>query len=289
MTKVTPQNTSFGFNNGTSNKTASSGILSLPTEKSKIENDFLRFSYFIHGLQKIGKTTFTAQFPDAIHLMFEPGAKTEEIYQVAPKNWREVEQYITLLRSPEGERFKTVIIDTVDLMFDMCSKAVCDEAGVEMLKDIGFGDGYKMVGNKFRNALIKIHDVKGLVMLAHSKDKMKTNDSDPDMVIPSTMKTGAEVIEKWADLTGHYYIKSNGKRFLKIRPSTTMTAGTRIKKHFEYTDGNFVHDIPMGGNEEEAFANFIKAFNNELENPKAPKKSFGFNKPKEEKNENKEQ
>ncbi len=236
--------------------------LSLPTEKSKIESDISRFSFFIYGVQKIGKTTFTAQFPEALHMMFEPGAKTESIYQVAPNNWKETVEYIRMINA--DTRFKNVIIDTVDLMFDMCSKEVCVEAGVEMLSEIGFGDGYSKVGNKFRQALIDIHSKRGLICLAHSKDKMKKSDSEPDFILPSTMATGAKTIGKWVDLTGHYYINNKGERMLRIRPSLDMEAGTRIKHHFMFEDGTPIQDIPMGTSEDEAYKNFVDAFNNKL-------------------------
>jgi len=237
--------------------------LTLPSTKSEVETDINRFSFFIYGSQKIGKTTFSAQFPDAMHMMFEPGAKTESIYQVEPKNWKEVVEYIRLLNN-EPNSFKNVVIDTVDLMFDMCSKEVCNEAGVEMLKDIGFGDGYSKVGTKFRQALIDIHSKRGLICLSHNKDKMKKSDSDPEFTTPSITSTGAKVIGKWIDLTGHYYINHKGERMLRIRPSLDMEAGTRIKTHFTYEDNSPINEIPMGNNEVESYKNFVDAFNNKL-------------------------
>ncbi len=242
--------------------------LKLPTEKSTPVADLTMFSIFIYGKQGIGKTSFTAQFEDAIHLMFEPGAKTERIYQVHPNNWKEVIEYTRLIK--EEKRYKNVIIDTVDLMFDMCCDHVCALNGVSILKDIGFGDGYNQAGNLFRKVLTELHMTKGLIMLAHDKQKMKSDDLEPDYTVPSTAKRGAETIAKWVDLAGHYYITKNGKRYLRIRTSPDREAKCRIKEQFLYTDGSPVIDIPMGNTEFEAYSNFKLAFENKLEKSAIP-------------------
>lgn len=244
--------------------------LTLPTEKSKPVVDMTAFSIFIYGKQGIGKTSFTAQFPNAIHMMFEPGAKTEEIYQIHPKNWSEVEEYTQLIKL--SSTYSNVVIDTIDLMFDMCCEQVCKDNGVKLLKDIGFGDGYNQAGNRFRNVLTDLHTEKGLVLLAHDKEKMKTNDRDAEYIIPSTPKRGAETVAKWVDLTAHYYLDKMSKHKLRIRTSTDREAKNRIKKRFLYTDGTPMMDIPMGNSEYEAYENFCKAFDNSFERPSIHKK-----------------
>lgn len=241
--------------------------ISLPIEKSKIETDISKFSLFIYGDIGIGKTTFTGMFPNAFHLMFEPGGKTEEMYQEHPQNWEYTKGYADLLDKDTSGRYKNVICDTVDLMFDMCSKAVCTFYGVNFLKELDFGDGYTIAGNWFRDILIQLHRKRGLILLAHDKSKMKLKDTDPDFIIPSTMGTGAKVIMKWADLVGHYFLAMDGKRYLEILPSNKKNIKNRIKKHFLYTDGTPMRMIDMGGNEEEAYKNFMDAFDNKLENP----------------------
>jgi len=237
--------------------------LTLPTEKSVPVTDISKFSVFVYGKQGIGKTSFTAQFPDAIHLMFEPGGKTEQMYQVFPENWEQVVEYTRLIKATN--QYKNIVIDTIDLMFDMCCEQVCKDNGVKMLKDIGFGDGYNQAGTKFRDVLTDLHSNKGLIMLAHDKEKMKTDDSEPTYIVPSTAKRGAETVAKWVDLTCHYYIDRQGRRQLRVRTSVDREAKNRIKGRFMYTNGTPMNDIYMGTNEFEAYANFMKAFNNSLD------------------------
>ena len=239
--------------------------LALPTEDSVPETNMERYSYFIYGKQGIGKTTFSIQFPDALHMMFEPGAKSKALRKIEPLTWKEVEEYARLIA--ESEMYKTVVIDTVDLMYDMCAAQVCKDKGVDYLKDIGFGDGYKIAGNRLRNVLIKIHNKKGLVILSHDKVKMKTKDSDPDYTIPSSEKRCSDTIAKWADVAGHYYISNQGNRFLRIRANNVCEAKCRPNEFFNYNDGTPIMDIHMGTNEKESFFNFKRAFENQLENP----------------------
>lgn len=242
-------------------------VLTLPTQKSVPVDIMTAFSYFVYGKQGIGKTSFTAQFPNAIHMMFEPGAKTESIFAVYPQNWKEVLEYARLIKN--SDQYENVIIDTIDLMYDMCCKQVCVDNGVDLLKDIGFGDGYSQSGSRFRDVLTDLHSNKGLIMLAHDKEKMKSKDSDPDYTIPSTAKRGAETVAKWVDLTAHYYLDSKGRHQLRIRSSVDREAKNRIKNRFMFTDGSEMQDIYMGTSEFEAFANFKKAFNNEVAKPEA--------------------
>lgn len=250
--------------------------MELPKEKSIPLSNISDFSMFFYGKQGIGKTSFTAQFPDALHIMFEPGAKTEEIFQMHPANIKEVHQILKLLK--DTDRFKFVILDTIDLFWDMITDEVCKVAGVEMLKDIGFGDGYRQAGDMFRKFLIELQDKRGLIMLAHDKEKMKTNDDDVDYIIPSTAKRGAETVAKWVDLAGHYYLDKYGKHLLRIRSSKDREAKNRIKHMFKYTDDSLVVDINMGKSEQEAYENFMLAFNNKLVNPRPPRGATSPNK-----------
>jgi len=236
--------------------------LVLPTEDCVPETNMLAYSFFIYGKQGIGKTTFSLQFPDTLHLMFEPGAKSKAFRKIEPRNWSEVESYVDLLETDNV--YKTVVIDTVDEMWDMCVRHLCKEKGVEYLKDIGFGDGWSLAGSLFKRLLIRLHACKGLVILAHEKERKEEGQKGPGYIIPSTQKTGAEVVAKWVDFTGHYYIDISGKRYIRMRTNAIAEAKCRPDEFFNYTDGSPVENISMGNSAKEAYVNFEKGFNNKL-------------------------
>ena len=240
--------------------------LVLPTQNSVPETDISRYSFFIYGKQGIGKTTLSLQFPNALHMMFEPGAKSKALRKIEPANWKEVEGYIKLIK--DDTAYKTVVIDTCDLMWDMCTAQVCEDKGVDYLKDIGFGDGYSIAGTRFRKALIDIHMNKGLIILSHDKMRISEEKNEEGYIIPSVPKRGADTIAKWADLTAHYYINVANERLLKIRANAKAEAKCRPDEFFNYTDGTPIMNIPMGKSAGESYENFLKSFNNELENPK---------------------
>lgn len=240
--------------------------LSLPMEKTKPETDLSRYAVFIYGMEGIGKTSLSARFPDAIHFMFEPGHRSSSVYAVEPENWEQVEEYVDLLSKDTTNKFKNVIFDTVDLVFDMLVDHICNEFDIDALKDIGFGDGYRMARTRFLKLLSKIDKRYGIVLLSHAKEP--SDDGDGSRITSTAMKTCRSTLAKWCAITGYYYIDESGARKLRVRPNTWCEAKMRIENRFNFSDGTPVDDIPMGKNPNEAYNNFIKAFQNTLDKPK---------------------
>jgi len=240
--------------------------LTLPETPSEIVTNILEFTYFIYGDIKIGKTSFSAQFDNALHMMFEPGGKRQKIKQVFPLNWKEVEEYVRLVEA-RTDYCNTVVVDTVDLMWDMASKFVCEQKGVDYLKDIGFGDGYNITGSLIREALVRLQRGRGLVILSHEKTSPIIEGSSIMYTKASCISTCEKVLGKWCDLTGRYMLLPTGERVLQIAPSNIMAAGHRIEGAFQYMEGYPIQQIPMGKNPKESYANFVKAFRNELTIP----------------------
>ena len=88
--------------------------ISLPTELTKRMTRFGDFSLWLYGERKIGKTTLASLFPDAFFLFTEPGGKDLELMSRPVTNWKTFTGYVKLLE--KDTRFKTVIVDTVDLV-----------------------------------------------------------------------------------------------------------------------------------------------------------------------------
>ena len=263
--------------------------VSLPTTKSKAATNIEDFAYYIYGAPGIGKTTFTAQFPNALHFMFEPGADDKELYQVFPKNWREVLAYVSEVeKAGKQGPFKNFIFDVVDLAWDMVEQYVCQRRVVDFLKDIGFGDGYKEAAKELRNVLIRLKRCGGLILLSHEKsqkmEKVAGGFNQYDFTHPSCSNSCNDVAKKWVSLVGNYYVNDSGERFLKIGVTKDVEAKCRIHDtHFHYSNGEKISDIPMGESAEESYNNFSKAFENSLTKPgssapKTVKKSFKVNK-----------
>ena len=88
----------------------------------------------------MGKTTFGAQFPNALILAFErgynalPGVIAQDITR-----WGELKQVLRELKKPEVQAtYKSIIIDTVDIAASLCEKYICNQLGIENIGDGGW-------------------------------------------------------------------------------------------------------------------------------------------------------
>ena len=246
--------------------------VSLPTALSVPPSDPSAFTHFIYGEQKVGKTSFTMQFPGCLHFMFEPSGKDYKIFQVAPNSWEEFEAYLELLEEKKREgalEYKTFAIDTVDLCYVMCADAVCRKAGVAHLSDGDFGKLYHETEEVFRAAMLRLAKLGGFIALSHSTEKeIETRvGTKYSVIVPSAGKRANLVLAKFCDIIGNYRMTHDGKRELLITPSAEYEAGHRLENHFMHTDGTPVQSIPMGKSAKEAYANYRKAFDNQLPVP----------------------
>lgn len=247
--------------------------MELPTKSSGIPQEVNAYTYFIYGVQKIGKTSFTTQFPSCLHIMFEPSGRAYDLFEVQPNCW---EEFIALIESIEEARdnetldFKTFALDTVDLCYDMCATFVCKQDGVEHLSDGAFGSLYQRAEVEFRKSVERLAKCGGFIALSHNKEKEvpSRNGTTYTTMGPSAQKKANLVLAKFCDLTGYYHNDDNGNAVLQVGTSVDVESGNRMKPFFKFTDGTPMQEIQMGSSEEEAYANFNKAFRNEFVRPK---------------------
>ena len=256
---------------------AAKPIVALPITKNAPPKNIEDYCYYIYGQQKIGKTSFTTAFPDTLHFMFEPGGRPYEIFQITPEelsSWAHVVAYIDELYKQKQEgtlAFKTIAIDTVDLMWQLCQDNCCAAIGVKHPHEANdFGQTYDIIKKTFRNEVVRLSSLGcGVIFLTHEVDKeVETRSGNKyQQIVPSSQKQCNLILGKFCDLTGNYFVTDRGERKLLIRPNSDAEAGNRIKGRFLYTDGTPMQEVPMGASEAEAFNNFRDAFNNKFTKP----------------------
>lgn len=249
------------------------GGLSLPTERKGVPDGIGEYSLFIYGHQKIGKTSFTTQFDKALHFFFEPSGTDYEIFAVEPANWKQFKDYLILLERAKAAgtlEFKTFILDVVDLAYDMCLAHCCGLQGLTYPPTNDFGKTWKEIKTEFRDTMLRLARLGGVVCLSHAKEAtIELRDGGEYTIYqPSCAKGVSEVLSKWADLTGYYRPNTTGGRELCITPTSEYEAGNRMERRFKFTDGSQIERIDMGSSAVEGFANFMRAFRNELDRPK---------------------
>lgn len=247
--------------------------LTLPTKLCKIVSDIGGYSILIYGRKKIGKTTICRHFPNALFFMFERGAKKLSIYKRNVKNWKQFKAYVDLV--VEDEFFKTIIVDPVDIAYDMCFDYSCNKMGIEHpggIKD--YGKSWSIIKKEFSAVMGTLMTCgKGVIFISHQKvSKIETRDGDEiDFKTNSMSGQASEIIVGDVDIWANYDYTKN-KRTLTILGDENVDAGHRLnedpKPRLLYTNGKPIKQLDMGDNSSEAYQIFLDAFNNKLEQPK---------------------
>lgn len=235
-------------------------MIQLPSQKSKPMNKMSDFSILLYGYEKIGKTSLASQFPDALFLMCEPGGKSLEIYQVEIKNWIDIKDVCTLLDKSKG-KYKNIVIDTVDIAFNMCQDYVCKKLAIQHPSEEDFGKAWTMIRDEFIRVMSHVQKLGlGVIFISHAEEKeiKRRGGESTDRVQPTLAKQGRKVLEPMVDLWACYTYTDKGERELIIRGDSNVAAGCRIRDHF-----TGISRIPMGRSEKDAYELLIKAFNNQ--------------------------
>lgn len=242
---------------------------SLPSDPSEPAERLIDYSFLIYGRKKIGKTSLVARFQKSLFFMFEPGAKAQSIYQV-PKtgcftDWADVKGFVKSLQKGSHE-FITAAFDPGNKAYDLCLKYVCNKEGIAHPgKQKDYGASWKAVSNEFENIHLELANA-GLafVVIAHEKYSDERQMVEPKFS-PSTEDFYEGVID---NIFYYHYIGS--ERFLQIRGTEDVVAGTRCENHFMTVDGRQIYKIPMGENADEAFQNLQAAWDNKQEKSYGP-------------------
>lgn len=226
----------------------------LPKEKTKMESNYLKKSYLIYGIPKIGKTTVAASFgtdkDKALFFATEPGHKHQEIYKWYvdekveetnlvsgeitevtvsrdPSNWQHFKQ--CCFEMTKQNDFKILIVDTADNLFSWCQAYVRKDKKIDHESDMEFGKGYDALKTEFQ-APINFLAQKGygIAFLSHAKE----NDNEAngvksrytDSSLPNTAK---KVIHALCDYILYFYADEHGNRFIRTKGNRQINAGDR--------------------------------------------------------------
>jgi hypothetical protein len=250
--------------------------VTLPTQRSVPSGKLEDYTILLFGEKKIGKTDLTAQFPNAVHLMTEPGGKAQAIYQREVRNWREFIAYVKLLR--KDTRFANVVVDTADILYGYAFDHEMNRLGVDHPSDEAYGKGWKAIRDEFEKwVMALIHTGKGVIFVSHATEReIKMRDGAKyDRITPTMSGQARDVLEGVVDLW-FYYGYDGHRRVLTIQGSDHIGAGHRLKKNFLSPTGKPLAEIDMGENAEESYANLIAAFKNTyVPSTPAPEESEG--------------
>lgn len=206
-------------------------------QKNVISRDLKGKYVLLYGKPKSGKTTAACSFPDAVLLAFEKGYNAiGDAYPYDINKWPDFKMALRDLEDQRSkDRFKTVIIDTVSICWEMCEKFICQQNSVQKISDIPWGAGYSACKKEFENSIRRITQLGyGVVLIAHNTSRVeKTADgSDIEIISPDLPKRAAEVCNGIVDIIGYIgneWVNGERKRWLYTRETPTLFAGSRFK------------------------------------------------------------
>lgn len=167
----------------------------------------------LHGMEKIGKTTFAAAAPSPIFICPEDGIPPclgAVPHFPAPETgwtWQDVNDAVRSL-AQGGHDFKTLVIDTLDWIEPLLWRDVCDRARADSIEEVGggYGKGYVAAVDGWRSLLAELERARRsagmhVVMLAHSWIKsFKDPESEGwDRYELKINNKAAGVVKEWVD------------------------------------------------------------------------------------------
>jgi hypothetical protein len=242
----------------------------LPDEPTDVSSDIRDFSVLVHGEKKIGKTTLFAQEKMALFLEFDPEQRALRIFQRQVPNWPHYEAYVAKIeeRAKAGKlKFRTVVVDGVDLMFRSCFEWCCKHMAINHPnEERDFGQSWDFIRKRFQDGVLRLMRVPGIAVrfICHSKWKEteRRHGGKFEKLVPNLTGQAEEVLIGLVDVWAAYLY--DGKlRVLVVKGDERTGAGHRVDHCFRTADGRAVAEIYMGRSPADAYANLKAAFANE--------------------------
>lgn len=209
-------------------------------EPQKISKNLKGKFIMIYGLPGCGKTTLGSQFPKHLIASFEQGTNGLNNVLVQPiknwNDWKEVGRQLIKKKDLLQEKIENIIIDTVDSAWDLCTKYVCANEGIEKLGDIPYGAAYDTAKKEFQNLFRELTFAGyGLVFISHSAEKTFKDEKGQEFqqIVPALPQRPYEIINKMVDITGYIHEveleDGTSKRFIYFRGNKHFFAKSRFR------------------------------------------------------------
>jgi hypothetical protein len=219
--------------------------MTLPTEKSKKKLSPFEYTILLYGEPKIGKSEACSRIPDALFIQTEAGLKNLDVYKTPlVETWDDFKKICKEVE--EGKHnFKTIIIDTIDGLYQLCARHISKQHGWADESDPEFGKGYLKVKLELMRVLNKLSALPtGLVLVGHSKEKeVRTRTGTFDRITLCFSASIEEAITAFVDVALFCHVENiddEKKRVVRSICSNEYFAGGRIN-FFE--DGMLLEDL----------------------------------------------
>jgi hypothetical protein len=208
----------------------------LPSQKTPPRTQLSDLTILVHGRPKAGKSEWCSKAPDALFLATEAGLNSLEVFQTPVTTW---EEFLVACKevAAGGHQFKTIVVDTVDNAYRMCSEHVCAKNKIEHESDLGYGKGFSLVNNEFYRVLNKLSLLPyGLYLISHSQEReLETRGGKRTRIVPTLPEKARRMVLGMVDIILYCDVEvtvgTDGqpreRRILRTKPSELYEAGDR--------------------------------------------------------------
>lgn len=159
----------------------------------------------IYGSEGIGKSTLASQWPDPVFIDTEGSTKQMDVARLpVPESWKDVIDEIKYV-SQHPEICKTLVVDTADWAELLCIKDLTKS--VESIESFGYGKGYVMLAEKFKEMLDELDKVikSGVHVVCTAHAQMRKFEQPDEMGAYDRwelklQKKTAPLVKEWADM-----------------------------------------------------------------------------------------
>lgn len=216
-------------------------------EKQKISSNLSDKIIQFYGDISTRKTTVAAHFPDSLVLGFEKGYQCiSGIYAIPVDSWAGLKDIVLQLKDKRAkDKFKTIVIDTTRIAYDLCLSYLLHKYDKEDISEIGSkGKGWTVLKKEFSDVLNAIPKLGyGLVLITHATETIK---GDSIVIDTDLDKTSSDVINKLVDF--QFYVRKEDTEdgtttvfaYTDVAFAKTKNRFRHFPKHFEFTYENLL-------------------------------------------------
>lgn len=210
--------------------------MALPKQKTPPQVDLANQTILLYGPAKAGKSSFCAQAEGALFLATEAGLNHLDVFQIPISTWEDLLEACKDIA--EGKHsFRTIVIDTVDNGFRMCSEYICKLHGIKHESDLGYGKGFSLVNSEFQRVINKLSLLPyGLFLISHAQEKeMESRTGKYTRFMPSLSDKARKIVLGMSDMILFFDMEDttdeNGntiqRRVIRTKPNKHFEAGDR--------------------------------------------------------------
>ena len=202
--------------------------MKLPTAPTPACTGYQGTSIMLYGQSKIGKSTLASQFPKPLFIATEPGLRALTVHQIPVSSWEEFLAACALLGGEHD--FKTIIIDTIDVLYRLCADWVCARKGIKHESELDFGKAYGPIKAELYRVLTKLaHLDPTLILISHSQDKeLEVGRIKRHRIVPTLPESLRQIVIGLVDMILFADIQADGTRIMHTKSAPDFDAGDRF-------------------------------------------------------------